>query len=81
MLIKSDFPLDIPNINGISPLGLASCSKSLLTIAHALIDGGANINYTTDDGISALTLAVKYDNYPGVKLLVKKKALIYYKNL
>jgi ankyrin repeat protein len=80
MLVKSEFPLDIPNLNGISALGIASCSKHYINIARTLVDGGANINYTREDGLSPLSLAIQNDNYTGVKYLVKKKALIYYKN-
>lgn len=39
-------------------------------LAKYLIKQGAEVNFTTYDGISPLTLAVKADNYPGVKLLV-----------
>ena len=70
MLIKSKFPLDNPNREGVTALGIASCKDKHFAISRLLIKAGADVNYRTNIGIGPLFLAIKFNNYQGIRLLL-----------
>jgi ankyrin repeat protein len=59
-------------------LGIACSKKELLSIAKLLVEKGADIDWTTHDGIGAMYHAIRHDNYMAIKMLVKKGALLFY---
>jgi ankyrin repeat protein len=78
MLIKSNYPLDVPNSDGMSALCIAACNESKIPILKELTESGANVNYTNEEGVSAIYFAIKYDNFKAIKYLLKHGAALYY---
>ena len=64
------------NLFGFSPLHIVSTiiDTSTPEIIDTLIQNGAKINHKTENGYSALHLAVMYKNIEAVRALVKRKA-------
>jgi ankyrin repeat protein len=80
MLVDSNFPLDIPKADGITPLIIA-CQHEFYeeeeSMAAMLVQGGANINYVTADGQSALSHAINCGNIQLSEYLLRCGANIF----
>jgi len=62
MLVRSGFPLDIPRKDELTALCIACKKPERFSTVQLLLKGGANINYTTKDGISPLYIALTHNN-------------------
>jgi len=58
-LIEADADVNVPDVDGRTPLFIAS-SKNNLMIVMELIKAGADVNLAMDDGTTPLHIAVKY---------------------
>ena len=78
-LIMSGYPLDEKMKIGTTALMIA-CSQSTTeaaNIGELLIQKGANINYVSKSGLSALGICVERENKPMLQYLVSKGAHIF----
>ena len=76
-LIKTDFPLNDININGATPLAVATFKGHVL-ICQALLNVNANVNVSSNLGIGPLFLAVKTNHIELVEMYVDASADFYY---
>jgi ankyrin repeat protein len=62
MLLHSKFPLEETRFDGLNALCIAASKKELYPIAKLLVRAGADINYSNENGISPLYLALLQNN-------------------
>lgn len=70
---RSWFPHFFKDNEGSSPL-YYSASIGLLDVVQFLLDEGADVNTTNENGATALTVAARYGHEPVVQLLLEHKA-------
>jgi ankyrin repeat protein len=80
MLISSRYQLDIPNHKGITALGISCTHKEGYKIVKSLIKAGANVNFTSPEGITPLYFAMVNDCFHIAKYLMAKGAEVYFKS-
>ena len=80
MLIESGYPLYCTMRGGLTALILSSRSTDDISvrICRKLIEGGVDVNKITDEGDSALSLAILNDNKRVVEMLIKVQADLMY---
>lgn len=80
-LIKSKFPVNDVMRDGFSPLLLASREEKLFKICQKLIENGAEINQSSNEGYTALSQSIINDNKKLAELLLKKDANMFNQHL
>lgn len=73
------FPLDLQKNNGITAAGIASF-KGNLDILRLLHDAGANINFSSKNGISPLYLAIKSCSIDCIQYMLEHKVDVYFED-
>jgi ankyrin repeat protein len=69
-LISKRFPVNIKRGDGYTPLALAIMNSKDLTIPKLLLEGGADPNLVSKEGVSPLFFAIKTKNLEAIQLLL-----------